>query len=595
MVKKFRLLLVRHYLAIILSILVGSIYVGPHVWFMVAHHDVYRGIPLMQVDNEDFYLARMQEIIDGYPLLGSPAYFEYKNQPPISPPTSELLYALPTLMLGIPVVVTVTASKFLFPSVLFLLVYFLIYRLLGQENKTPNKISAIAGALFVVLGYDLVSYRHAFLLLTGAVESTKWLIWTRPVNPVTGAVFLFSFLLFFWSVIQRTKLYKISIVGAGFFLALMFASYFFSWGVALSILAMAGLVYLIRRDFQTVARIIYTLILGVVISSPYWYLSWQAKQNPWYEHTLLKSGIFYTHYPLFNKVLLVSLAIYLIFLTFKFFKQTNQSRFEHNDLLVFIFLAGGLFALNQQVITGMTVWPFHFVQYTIPLSIIAMITVLHRSMYERWRALWVGSIGVIVIMSCWFGIYTQYGTYAHALERNISIQSYAPVFDWFNQQEKDCVVLVVGDERWFTALNGMILAFTHCNQYGNTWAYSLLPQERVHHSYLVNLRLRGVPAEGFADYLEANSPEARSYLFSNWAGLYDVSVFPDFKDLELSKRLQIFPEEYLQFLDKDLKTELGKYRLDFIVSLGDLPPQIKEQLPHIGLQQVINGIFIYKY
>jgi len=41
---------------------------------------------MMRTANEDFYLARIQEILDGHPSVGSPAFSEYKNEPPLSPP-----------------------------------------------------------------------------------------------------------------------------------------------------------------------------------------------------------------------------------------------------------------------------------------------------------------------------------------------------------------------------------------------------------------------------------------------------------------------------------------------------------------------------
>src|SRR3989338_8101429 len=233
-----------HWLAIIIAFLVGIIYIGPHLWFIVSNSDVYQGIPLMQSANKDFYIARIQEIVNGHPLVGSQALFEYKDQLPLSPPTSEFLYALPTLILGVPIVATLNASNFILPTLLFLLVYALLYRLLSQSNEWPRKVSAIAGALFITLGYDLIDYRTVFSLIQGRVEPSSWLIWSRPVNPIMGAIYLFSFLHFLWSVIQNNKRHKVAIVGAGFFLAIMFASYFFSWGLALSLLLLLGLFYL---------------------------------------------------------------------------------------------------------------------------------------------------------------------------------------------------------------------------------------------------------------------------------------------------------------------------------------------------------------
>src|SRR3989338_4469183 len=169
---------------------------------------------------------------------------------------------------------------------------------------------------------------------------------------------------------------------------------------------------------------------------------------------------------------------------------------------------------------------------------------------------WILIIVIVVVASVWSGISIQSGTYVKFLEHNKSVQSYAPVFNWFNQQEKDCVVLVSAAREQFIELSGMILAFTHCNIYANTWVYSLMPEERRYHSYLVNLRFRGVSADGIDEYLKKNNSEMRTYLSSNWVGLYEHSVFPDFEDLKLSKRAERLPNDYRQFLDKHLTTKL---------------------------------------
>jgi len=150
----------------------------------------------------------------------------------------------------------------------------------------------------------------------------------------------------------------------------------------------------------------------------------------------LRNGVFFTHYPLLNKVLIAALVIYITALVFKFFKNSKLLSLDHADIFSLAFLFGGLFALNQQIITGLTIWPFHFVQYTIPLSIIAVFVILHRVIREHWRVVWVGSIGIIVVASMWLGVYTQYKTYVNFLDHNKEVQLYAPVFDWFNQQEK---------------------------------------------------------------------------------------------------------------------------------------------------------------
>ncbi len=178
------------------AVLVGLIYLAPYIIFSASLGDKYQGIPMMATANEDFYLARIQEIIDGHPTLGSFAFYEFKDGPSLTPPTAEMFYAIPSLLFGISLMKILVASKFILPFILFLLVYFLINKITVSFYLLSNKLNAIAGAMLVTLGYDLVDYRSLWLYFTGKVApGGNFLIWARPVNPVMGAVFLFLFLI----------------------------------------------------------------------------------------------------------------------------------------------------------------------------------------------------------------------------------------------------------------------------------------------------------------------------------------------------------------------------------------------------------------
>ena len=129
-----RLVFGRHKYAIVTAVAVGIIYLAPHILFMWSLGDGYQGIPMMLTANEDFYLSRMQEILDGHPLLGSPFFFEYKDQWPLTPPVGEMFYAIPAKLLNISLVNVLLISRFVLQAILFLLVYLLINRL-GEGGR----------------------------------------------------------------------------------------------------------------------------------------------------------------------------------------------------------------------------------------------------------------------------------------------------------------------------------------------------------------------------------------------------------------------------------------------------------------------------
>ena len=344
-----------HYLALIFAIIVGLIYGSPYLFF--ALRDDYQGIPFMQINDEDNYQMRMHEIIDGHPAVGSPNFYEYKNQWPLMPPASEFFYALPALMFKTSLVNILIISKFVLPLTLFLLIYSLFYRLTGGSGSfagaqplAVNKINAVAGALLITLGYDFVDYGYMWSILTGARHPGGWLIWGRPVNPIFGAIYLSSFLLCLWSIINQTKHRKIIIAAAGIFFALMVASYFFSWGMALSVLGMLSIIYLFRKNYLAVKNLLGVMISAAVFSSPFFYLAWRNSRSPWYSAAAERAGLTYTHLPVVNKFLLATLAIFIIILIWSAWQKHGSGQkflWQHWHSFSLTFILGGLWAFNR--------------------------------------------------------------------------------------------------------------------------------------------------------------------------------------------------------------------------------------------------------
>ncbi|MFH1582993.1 MAG: hypothetical protein ABIB72_01595 [Candidatus Falkowbacteria bacterium] len=588
-----------HQLAIYFACLVGIIYVAPYIISIMSLGDKYQGIPIQATANEDFYLARVQEIIDGHPMLGSFAFYEYKDQPSLTPPIAEMFYAIPSLLFGISLVKVLIASKFILPFILFLLVYYLINRLVMNSNLLTNKLNAIAGALLVTLGYDLADYRTLWLYLNG--ETTlggKFLIWARPVNPVMGAVFLFSFLICVWLIIKKSRYKKSLIILASIFLALMIASYFFSWGVAVSVLGILILMYILKKEFKIVKKLLWVILLTIIMTLPYWYISLKASRGLSNQETLLKNGLYYTHYPLLNRVLLASLLFYFIVVALSFIFRKEKIKLMDSiknwHLFTLALLLGGFWALNQQVVTGITIWPYHFVQYTIPLSMVAIMVLLYNVIKERWYYLWIIIVSIITSSSLIFGIIVQVETYKLSYKDTADLQLYKPALEWLNKQEKDSVVLVKIDDRLKNRmLNGLIPAFTHANIYASNWSYNITESDRMHFSYLTNLRLIGITPDKINKYLEENRGEARGYLFSNWKGLYGLKDFPDVTDPFLEARIKQFPRDYQEFMAKDFLEELKKYRLDYLLSDSPLSQDAIKQFGNTKLAFSSNNIYIY--
>ncbi|QQG46212.1 MAG: hypothetical protein HYY55_04630 [Candidatus Niyogibacteria bacterium] len=594
-----------HKLALISAFAVGVLYIAPHIIFVISLGNEYQGIPNFQTPNEISYLARVREILDGHRLVGSPFFFEYKDQFPLAPPTGEYFYAVPAYLLGVSAENILVTSKFVLPATLFFLIYALVYKLVSDgKGAVPRKITAVAGALLITLGYDLIDFRTVLNFVSGESSPGGFLLWSRPVNPILGAIFLFSFLLFVRAVINSARKtdgftrYKFAITGASLFLALMISSYFFSWGIAASVLFTLILLYFFRGEYKLVKRLSFIFLFGALFSAPYWINARLASKSEWYSSSVLRSGIFYTHYPLLNKLMIAALIFYVLAVGFDFFRARRKRipyTFEDWHLFLLSFILGSLWAYSQQIITGQTVWPYHFVQYSIPLAMVAGLVILHNVFKKMSFHLWLVGILFMVSASLFYGLYVQAVAYQSLYEYQVDRQSYRPLFDWLNSRDKDCVVLIDETSPSGYELNEAIPAFTHCNRYASSEMFSVMPYERGLRGYLTLLRLKSVTSDGIDKYLAENRRRATGYLYSNWQGLFNVQDFPDFSDELLEERLMKFPEEYRLFLKKDFTGELKKYRLDYIVSVGFLPDDIIDELPGLMLKFNENNLFVYSF
>lgn len=597
----------KHYFAIIMAVVVGGIYIAPNIFFIFSLGKAYQGIPMMHTANDDFYIARIQEILDGHPLVGSYAFYEYKKETPLAPPVGETLYAIPALLFGVSPATILIASNFLLPFLLFLLIYILLLELFEDKDSLLSKTNAIAGALLVTLGYDLIDYRSLLAFLSGSSSPSGFLIWARPINPVLGALLMMAFLISLWRMVGNIKAgrpHKRTLLSAALFLALMVGSYFFSWGIAVSILVVLVAMYMLKKEYVVAKNMGVLAGYAFLMTLPYWYLVFQASKSPWYTEALLRNGVFYTHYPLLNKLLVVVLILYAILLGLQYLRdrkgaeETNQkvAGFVKDwHLFTLAFVLGSLWAYSEQIITGKTVWPYHFVQYSIPLAMLVLMVLWYRVVRFQSRILWAVGVFFAVTIPLIYGVYIQAGTFNQYYDYDTNLQSYGPALGWLDKQEKDCVVLANEKKEEPHLLTGLIPAFTHCDVYASAWSFSLMPLERSYYNYAVLLRMRGIEPARIETYVKEHSPEAKDFLFSDWKDLYGVSDFPDFVSQPWDERVARFSARYREFFAQDFKEALNTYRLDYLVSQGELSPKMLGELHNPEMVFQANNVFIYRF
>ena len=103
--------------------------------------------------------------------------------------------------------------------------------------------------------------------------------------------------------------------------------------------------------------------------------------------------------------------------------------------------------------------------------------------------------------------------------------------------------------------------------------------------------MRGISDDRVKDYLLKNKADVRTYFFENWEQLLYLTT----DDKWLDAKIDQISLDYQKFNKQDFPTELKKYRLDYIVSAGELNKKTKDLLPELRFIDNLNSIYLYKF
>lgn len=572
-----------HLPAILLAISTGVIVILPVLFAVRALGPDYHGIPFLFNDDEIVYLTRIHEFADGYPEVASPFLHEYKDGVSVLPPTGEAVYWLMSKATGLSLSHVLVATKFLFPALLFLLIYTLVYLLL--KGRIGARLSAIASAAGATLGYELANPFGAW--------DTFMSIWTRPVNPIIGGLSLFAFLIALYFILKKRYL---AAIPAALLLAFMIG-YIFSFGIALTSLALFAVIALMIQEYRVAVALTLTGVAAFLISLPH-LVHGLSESFASGSGAALKAGLLMTHVPLLSKIGILAFVILSGFLWYK--RREELSRLIPPAPLTFCFtvMAAVFIAMNQQIITGRTIWPHHFVQYLYPLCIMSLmvgvVVVLAPRFYRWWRIIPLS----VIIVSFSFSLLII-PKYQNVLEEYRTMNRYAAALTWLSHMGTACVVFPIEK---IEHLNPFITAFTGCDVYFNNYVYTGVPSERIMHNFHAYLAMQGIAPEDAEAFLMREPKHVWSIFFRDFRDRFRSSHDPWL--LSMSDRDEIdgwvndttaeIVSRYREFSRNDLQSELKKYRIDYMIwdSEGGTPFDVREFL---FLEKVFeqDGIAIY--
>ena len=391
-------------------------------------HD-WKGFPPTYTD-DDYYYARIREVIDGYPLLGNPYFYEHRDA--IAPAFffPDWVAAIPGL-LGASFMAMLSIDFSLWSLVIGLLL-FAFFRRRGLPD-----VWCTAAVLF---SYTQV-YMHTL----------------RPVSmQLVYPVFLFFLLtLYAWSEYPRKK-YN------GILLALATALTFYDYSyLSQTVIVFLGIVFfnhLLRREWQRVVVLMRIGMLAILVTIPALFIMWQQLSDPSYWETMVRIGFIHTHIPTFESLLVclrVASLASLVVLLWSWVPTFRASTTFKNVFQPFIFFGVALCIVStSNIITGSELQTASHIERFVTLWLAMGTSLAAYQLFTHRDALWgitflrkalIIIVGLFVCVANVRVANIQYmgdlAIFFHPQKERIEsmreVQEYMPALQWLDSQDSD--------------------------------------------------------------------------------------------------------------------------------------------------------------
>lgn len=411
---------------LLLSLIVGIIYVIPNLWFIVS--DSYKGLPFVFTDTETMYLAKIQGAYKDCVYNCNPYISDYRYKfPHFNSSIMEPILATPGILTGMSVVNLKMVYEFLLPAILFLVVNLFIFRL------TKRREISILGALSVVLGsnlinsIDLIHFQEIIDLFFLKTDHNQFLLFSRPVNPQFSSIFFFLYLHILLSTLQKrnTKWYTI----LGFTYGLLFHIYFFTYVFVTVVQGIWFLVFLIQKKWKDVGLLFSSILLGLIIGTPQFIQIYRVLMHPYYA-TIPTGYLIRAHVPDISALGIVMFLVCIV-LGYLYIQKNKTVAVEAG--MVVVLVAACFVVRNEHVVTGMIMQYDHFETYLFgPVFVMTLcffISVFWRGVGRVWGKYIVISVALLLILNA---SVIQYTSYKHWIGRAQYNQQLVPVLKWLN-------------------------------------------------------------------------------------------------------------------------------------------------------------------
>lgn len=348
----------RVWLAILLAIATGAIYFAPTFAYWRQHSSQF--FPVDAYD-EDYYAALASTLAMGRALGAHPLLADQNRAHGIG---SESLAFLPRVVTaemikGIGLGRAFGVISLIAPALIFILVYLSLYEI------TLDSWWALAGAGGVLLLPFYLPGARASILSIAHILSSRFppglgmpdgLSYARRYNPALSAILFYFFLLLHWKVSQsKQKALRVSVL-CGIVGGLLFYSYFFfaAGAFAISFFWVLLTAWKQRERFHSA---LVTLLIQTLLAIPFLIVTFN---NRVIYQSAFGRGTHAPYFPTTDVVAILLPAAALILLR----------GLTAAHLWLGAAALGPVAAMNAQVVTGVSVEPWHFDTFlVIPISV----------------------------------------------------------------------------------------------------------------------------------------------------------------------------------------------------------------------------------
>lgn len=299
-----------------------------------------------------YYSDRMQEIVDGHPLIGNPYFLEHREEFPPAFFVADWLGSIP-LFLGLPMVPALVGNIVIWSFALFIFSHAILVTL-----GVSSRVSVIGS---VVLGLQV------YAQMVQAVSM-------QIVYPFF-LLFMYGFLLWLENPHERMR-------QIGFAVSTALCAYIYTYSIQLVavVYALTGL-WVMLRERALLSSYIRTSVIGVVLCLPLIAFTLMQIQHEWYFETLERIGLIHTHIPvtLAFYVTLVPMAFLALALLIRGTAMLRARRLSQPEFFLVNIGLSLVIVMFSNVITGTDLeLPQHIERFVVPWLMFAALFVLTR-------------------------------------------------------------------------------------------------------------------------------------------------------------------------------------------------------------------------